>query len=139
MGDDLQQSGPSSGRLSSMAAPKAMVPTQSQSQQAIAHPDQDKKVSIVNGQMVIRSTQASGDESILIRPTTAGRKQSQQEMKDASFAMQFEGEGIMAPRSSPTNGSTEQIRFQQQEAMKRFVFFIWIMIFNLFSLYNPKF
>ena len=104
-----------------------MVPTQSQSQQAVAHPDQDKKVSIVSGQMVIQSTQPSGDESIIIRPTAEVRKPGKQDVKDPNYVIKSEGEGMVAPRSSPTNGSTEQIKFQQQEALKRY-FLVLILI-----------
>lgn len=109
--DDLQSSTSSKG---SVFAPGAQVPTQAKQQAPVEHPDQDKKVTIVNGQMVLRSTTASGDESIIVRPTTAGSRKAAPAPTD-DFAP-----GSMAPRSSPTHSSMqEQLRFQQNEALKR--------------------
>ena len=54
----------------------------------------------------------AGDEGIIIRPTTAGRPQVSGEEVAAP--------GSTAPRSSPTQSSMqEQIKFQQNEALKR--------------------
>lgn len=114
MGEALGQSTDSRG---SVIAPQALVPVKSQGQAPVEYPDQDKKVTIVNGQMVIRSTQPSGDEGIVIRPTTAGRGRDPGtgEVKHDSPPP-----GSTAPRSSPTHSSMqEQIKFQQNEALKR--------------------
>ncbi|XP_052800999.1 kinesin-like protein KIF17 isoform X2 [Mya arenaria] len=116
-GEDLGQSMDSTG---SVLAPKAQIPTKAQGQQPVMIPDQDKKVSIVNGQMVLRQTQASGDEGILIRPTTAGRSKSQALAQDPAQGEETYPPGSLAPRSSPTHTSMQdQIKFQQNEALKR--------------------
>jgi len=51
---DSQVSGPAG------PVPQPLVPTTAQGKQPVAIPSQDKQVTIVNGQMVIRQTQASG-------------------------------------------------------------------------------
>ncbi|XP_060578330.1 kinesin-like protein KIF17 isoform X2 [Ruditapes philippinarum] len=109
--EDLQASTSSKG---SVFTRDAQVPTMAREKTAIEHPDQDKKVSIVNGQMVIRSTTTTGEESIMVRPTTSGGRKAQPVSQDEVAP------GSLAPRSSPTHSSMqEQLRFQQNEALKR--------------------
>lgn len=116
----LMQSDTSEVGQSSIQTPRAQVPVKSEDQTPVQVPDQDKKVTIVNGQMVIRSTQASGDESIVIRPTTAGTGVRAKEQGVGPGKQESPAPGSTAPRSSPTHSSMqEQLRFQQSEALKR--------------------
>ena len=114
---DLGEEAGQSSHRSSVTAPQAQVPVKSHGQAPVQMPDQDKKISIVNGQMVIRSTQASGEEGIMIRPTTAGRGKEPGTVKQDH---DIPPPGSTAPRSSPTQSSMQdQIKFQQNEALKR--------------------
>ncbi|KAL4224904.1 Kinesin-like protein kif17 [Mactra antiquata] len=111
-GEELQSSMSSAGSV-----PSAQVPSQAKQQTPVLHPDQDKKVTIVNGQMVIRSVNASGDEAIMVRPTTSGGRRSEAVPIPTNEQV---APGSLAPRSSPTHTNMqEQIKFQQNEALKR--------------------
>ena len=131
--EDLQASTDSK---SSVFTHEPQVPTMAREKTAIEHPDQDKKVTIVNGQMVIRSTTTTGEESIMVRPTTSGGRKAQPVAQDDVAP------GSLAPRSSPTHSSMqEQLRFQQNEALKRFdLFFLFYMeyIYILMMMCNTQ-
>ncbi|XP_052227615.1 kinesin-like protein KIF17 isoform X2 [Dreissena polymorpha] len=113
---DISDEQRSLGSQASMTTIQSLRPSRQAEETAVQIPDQDKKVTFVNGQMVMRQTQASGDESIIIRPTTAGKVK--REAATAGEATYPAGYGT--PPSSPTHSSMqEQIKFQQNEALRR--------------------
>lgn len=97
-------------------APANQVPSKAPSQTPVQVPGLDKEVTFVNGEMHIQSSQASGD--VIVRPIAVPGLDGLS--APGSTEKKLDDEGTSAPRSSPTHAPMqEQLRFQQEEALKR--------------------
>ena len=71
----------------------------------------------MNGEMHLQSSQASGD--VIVRPIAIPGQDGL--AAPGSTEKKLDDEGTSAPRSSPTHAPMqEQLRFQQEEALKRY-------------------
>lgn len=97
-----------------MPAPASQVPSVAPSQAPVQAPGLDKEVTFVNGEMHLQSGQSSGD--VIVRPMLVPGQDGLAPVE----GKKSEEEGTAAPRSSPTHAPMqEQLRFQQEEALKR--------------------
>ena len=91
-----------------------MTPAVASSQTPVQAPGLDKQVTFVNGEMHLQSGQSSGD--VIVRPMMVPA----QDGLAPAEGKKGDDEGVAAPRSSPTHAPMqEQLRFQQEEALKR--------------------
>lgn len=115
--EDMRLSSVSSvGDEKAVPAPASQVPSRAPSQTPVQVPGLDKEVTFVNGEVHLQSSQASGD--VIIRPVVVPGQDCL--AAPGSSGKKLDEEGIAAPRSSPTHAPMqEQLRFQQEEALKR--------------------
>ena len=100
-----------------LPAPASQVPSKAPSQTPVQAPGLDKEVTFVNGEMHLQSSQASGD--VIVRPIAIPGQDGL--AAPGSKEKKLDDEGTSAPRSSPTHAPMqEQLRFQQEEALKRY-------------------